>query len=63
MVTKREAKARRENWEAALVDGRVVRLDGGMSLRSFKTRQEAAEYVANNLAVGLHAEIVTGFDA
>lgn len=62
-MTKKEAKQRRDDWHQALVDGRIVRLNGGTSLRSFKTREAAKEYVANNIAAGLVAEIVTGFDA
>jgi hypothetical protein len=46
-ITKKGYREQRANWSAALLDGRVVRYAGGMTLKSFKTKSEAAAEVAS----------------
>jgi hypothetical protein len=40
-MTKKEAKARKAAWQRALVEGRIVRSNGGMTLTSNKTVHDA----------------------
>jgi hypothetical protein len=58
MATKKEAKARRAAWNAALAEGRVVRTNDGNTLTAYATVEAARRAVETNLKVGLVAEIV-----
>jgi hypothetical protein len=44
-MTKKEAIARKAAWGAALTEGRVVRYNKGLSMRSFATADEAQAFV------------------
>jgi hypothetical protein len=39
--TKKEARLRKENWNKAIAEGRVLRYNDGMSFKEFKTAEEA----------------------
>jgi hypothetical protein len=41
MGTKKEAIQRKIEWSCALVEGRVVRYNGGMTLTSYSTKEKA----------------------
>lgn len=43
-MTKKEAKARKEAWNKALMEGRVVRFNDGMEFRSFATAEAAESF-------------------
>lgn len=43
-MSKKEARARKENWTKALNEGRVVRFNDGMEFRSFLTADEAETF-------------------
>lgn len=58
MATKKEAKARKAAWTAALADGRVVRTNDGNTLTAYTTKEAALRAVETNLKAGLVAEIV-----
>ncbi len=57
-MTKKESKARRAAWQSALLEGRVVNWNDGMSLTSYRTTQEAQQAVNTMIANGLSAYIV-----
>ena len=44
-MTKKESIARKQAWQQALSEGRVVRYNEGCSMRSFKTQDEAHAFV------------------
>jgi hypothetical protein len=44
-MTKKEAKARKEAWQQALKNGRVVRYNNGCSMRACNTIEEANAFV------------------
>lgn len=44
-MTKKEAIERKANWAKALAEGRVVRYNSGMSLKSWPTVQQARDDV------------------
>ncbi len=58
MGTKKEAIARKAAWSKALAEGRVVRYNGGLSLTSYPTIEQALLAVEVATAVGLDASIV-----
>jgi hypothetical protein len=58
MGTKKEAKARKNAWNVALAEGRVVRTNDGNTLTAYATVEGARRAVETNLKVGLVAEIV-----
>lgn len=45
-ITKKEAKARRVNWDLALREGRVIRTLDGLTFKSFPTIAARDEYLA-----------------
>lgn len=58
-MTKKEAAERKTAWQKALREHRVVRYDGGLTLRSYLTPEAAAEAVDLLRAQGRDAELVT----
>ena len=44
-MTKKEAAKRKADWSKALAEGRVVRYNDGMQLRSFASVEEAKEFL------------------
>lgn len=57
-MTKKEAKARKEAYTAALKEGRVVRYNEGCSFRSFPDVAAAEAFVTEIKGAGLDANIV-----
>jgi hypothetical protein len=58
MTKKQAAAARRAEWNQAIADGRMVRLNGGECFRSYRTAAAAQAIVAAAIEDGLEAEIV-----
>jgi hypothetical protein len=44
-MTKKEAAKRKADWSKALAEGRVVRYNNGMQLRSFASIVEAEDFL------------------
>lgn len=57
-MTKKEAKAHKLAWQAALNEGRVVNINNGQTLTSFPTVSRAQEIVRIYATQGVHAVIV-----
>jgi hypothetical protein len=58
-MTKKQARAaRRAEWNQAIAEGRMVRLNGGECFRPYRTAAAAQAVVAAALEDGLEAEIV-----
>jgi hypothetical protein len=57
-MTKIEARERNKDWQKALAEGRVVRMNGGLTLRSYITVEAAKAAVTQITTAGLNAEIV-----
>jgi len=57
-MTKKEAKARKEAWTKALMEGRVVRFNDGMEFRSFLTADAAETFRRNLRRQGIDAVVV-----
>lgn len=57
-MTKKEAIARRDAWEKAVNEGRVVNFPGMQSFQSYKTVDDAEQAVEEAHAAGLSAHIV-----
>jgi len=57
-MTKKEARARKNDWMRAVAEGRVVRLNGGMQMTSYPTVAAAQAAQTELSAQGLDAEIV-----
>jgi hypothetical protein len=56
-MTKKEARQHKLEWNQAIAEGRVIRLDMG-GFTSYPTVQMAQEKLADLIRVGLKAEIV-----
>ena len=59
MTNKKAAKMRKAAWNQALIEGRVVRFQNGITLRSFLNTDTACKAVEEAKAAGLQAEIVS----
>lgn len=57
-MTKKEAIARKADWSRALAEGRVIRYNFGMTLRSYPTAEEARAEVERFKDAGHQASIV-----
>ena len=57
-MTKKEARERKAAWQQALLDGRVVRYNDGMELRSFPTVEAAETFRKAMRAQDVDASIV-----
>ena len=57
-MTKAQRKLQKASWNKAIEEGRVVRSNGGLTFREYKTVQEAREVCAGMLNAGHQAEIV-----
>lgn len=57
-MTKKQAIERKESWSKALAEGRVVRYNFGMTLRSYPTAAEATAECERFKEAGHQASIV-----
>lgn len=57
-TTKAEAKAQKAEWAKALVEGRVVRFNDGLTLKAYPTIEARDLALAAFAAAGMDAEIV-----
>jgi hypothetical protein len=62
-MTKTQAAANRTEYRMALLDGRVVRYNGGQSFTAFNTVADALQAIAVAKHNGFPAELVTMTEA
>lgn len=57
-MTKKEAKARKEAWQRALNEHRVVSINHGEQFREYTTAEHASRAVTEALKAGMPAKVV-----
>jgi len=58
MTKKQRMIERKQNWNRAIAEGRMMRSQGGLSFASFATRVDALEAVNRVRLAGMEADIV-----
>ena len=58
MTPRKAAKIRKTAWQAALAEGRVIKINNGETMKSFPTIELAQEAIMSYVASGIKAEVV-----